>query len=294
MKHINVQCLAMLLVFSFFSVSSDAQTQEPVSFFPHAVGNTWRTHSAIDNSNYDSQITKDSVGQDGAVFLFYNNSTLPRYKVDTLNHVYQFIHLIDTLGRESLGPVQLWYKLEASDADTFYTQNNSLKVVVSVSTSAVFGRSTPTKTYTWQTNPGALWWASQTIAQGIGLIRSIADLGPVDQTVTGCIIDGNQYGSLVFVQSVVAPIPTLFQLSQNFPNPFNGSTRISFSLGQSQFVSLDISDFLGRRAAVLHEGYISKGAHQVLWDATRFASGLYICTLRSASNQQSIKLMLLK
>jgi hypothetical protein len=76
----------------------------------------------------------------------------------------------------------------------------------------------------------------------------------------------------------VAP-PDRFECYQNFPNPFNPTTAISYQLSAVSRVSLKIYNLLGQEVASLVDGDRLPGYHQELWDATRCASGVYIYQL---------------
>jgi photosystem II stability/assembly factor-like uncharacterized protein len=79
-------------------------------------------------------------------------------------------------------------------------------------------------------------------------------------------------------------LPDDFQLLQNFPNPFNPTTQIVFSMPKAADVSLVIYDMLGRKVRTLITGNQSVGTHSVTWDGlndngSRVASGSYIYRL---------------
>jgi choice-of-anchor B domain-containing protein len=78
-------------------------------------------------------------------------------------------------------------------------------------------------------------------------------------------------------------VPNEFSLSQNFPNPFNPSTRIGFALPQTGQVRLSVIDALGRTVADLVDDELGAGTYSVVWDASGFASGLYYYRLESGS-----------
>jgi hypothetical protein len=80
-----------------------------------------------------------------------------------------------------------------------------------------------------------------------------------------------------------------FGLSQNFPNPFNPSTTIRFSIPVSAEISLSIFDLLGRKVATLVEGAYPPGVYLQSWDARKASSGIYIYRLemRSVDNLTS-------
>ena len=93
--------------------------------------------------------------------------------------------------------------------------------------------------------------------------------------------------------------PTKFELSQNFPNPFNPSTEINFSLEKNQPVTLRIYDVKGELVKTLVNNLMSSGSHQIIWDGTndkgmRQASGVYFYRLQSEANFSVKKMLMLK
>jgi hypothetical protein len=85
-----------------------------------------------------------------------------------------------------------------------------------------------------------------------------------------------------------------YRLEPNHPNPFNASTQITFSLAHPGDVSLVLYDFLGRRSAVLADEYYSAGNHEVRFDASTLASGIYFYSIRSKYFTETKKLVLVK
>jgi hypothetical protein len=91
-----------------------------------------------------------------------------------------------------------------------------------------------------------------------------------------------------------AAIPDHFVLLQNFPNPFNPVTTISFTLPQTAPVQLAIFDVQGRLVQELLRESRDAGFYSVTWDATDLASGLYFCRIQAGNCTDVKKLMLLK
>lgn len=94
-------------------------------------------------------------------------------------------------------------------------------------------------------------------------------------------------------------LPHDFTLKQNYPNPFNPSTVIEFSLHKGGSVVLDIFDINGRHVRRLVNADLSAGAYRNKWDGRSFdgmpvAPGLYLATLRTASESRSIKMLYVK
>lgn len=90
------------------------------------------------------------------------------------------------------------------------------------------------------------------------------------------------------------PLPTEVRLAQNFPNPFNTITNISFTLIHREFVSLDIFDTTGRLVTNLATDFYDAGFHEFVFDATSQASGLYIARLVAGGQVEAIRMVLVK
>ncbi|RPH33260.1 T9SS C-terminal target domain-containing protein [bacterium] len=96
--------------------------------------------------------------------------------------------------------------------------------------------------------------------------------------------------------------PAAFSLDQNFPNPFNPSTTIRFTLPRSADVSLTVVNLIGEEVATLVSRRMEQGTHAVQWDASGVPSGMYFYRLEArqeaeGSGQpliQTRKLLLLK
>ena len=88
--------------------------------------------------------------------------------------------------------------------------------------------------------------------------------------------------------------PDKFALDQNFPNPFNPSTTIQFSLASPSHVTLNIYNILGQRVAALINQDMSEGIHSVNWYADNLPSGFYIYKLKAGNVVLIKKMELLK
>lgn len=88
--------------------------------------------------------------------------------------------------------------------------------------------------------------------------------------------------------------PTEYELAQNFPNPFNPSTVIRFSIPLSGEVSLEVFNIMGEKIQTLVSGNLSAGNHEVIFDATGFPSGLYLYRLNAGESVTVKKMLLLK
>lgn len=82
------------------------------------------------------------------------------------------------------------------------------------------------------------------------------------------------------------------RLGQNYPNPFNPSTTIIYELQTSSDVRISVFDLLGREVSVLVNERRDAGLHEVKFDSSNLASGVYFCRLRVGDFVQSRKLLL--
>ncbi|MBZ0265668.1 T9SS type A sorting domain-containing protein [bacterium] len=89
-------------------------------------------------------------------------------------------------------------------------------------------------------------------------------------------------------------LPNQFELNSVYPNPFNNTTRISFTLQQKGAVELKVFDLLGREVASLLERTMEGGNHQVAFHASDLSSGIYFVQLSSGKSVKSQKMILLK
>ncbi len=96
------------------------------------------------------------------------------------------------------------------------------------------------------------------------------------------------------ISALINDVPIEYALQQNFPNPFNNSTAINFSIPKTEFVSLKIFNPLGQEIKTIVEKQFSPGIYRYLWDATEFASGVYYYKIEAGEFVHIRKLILMK
>lgn len=89
-------------------------------------------------------------------------------------------------------------------------------------------------------------------------------------------------------------IPGNYDLSQNFPNPFNPSTKIKFALPKSENVMLKVYNQLGKEVTTLSEGFKNAGTYEITFDASYLSSGIYFYKLTTGSVSLTKKMLLVK
>ena len=89
-------------------------------------------------------------------------------------------------------------------------------------------------------------------------------------------------------------LPQSINLVGAFPNPFNPSTTIRFELPLASHIQLTAYDIMGREIAQLANGQMAAGAHDITWDCSSCASGVYLIELKGDGFQEVLKAMLLR
>jgi hypothetical protein len=101
-----------------------------------------------------------------------------------------------------------------------------------------------------------------------------------------------KYSQEAFVE---VSVPKVFSLDQNFPNPFNPTTNIEFTLQQNGRAVVRIYNVLGQQVATVFDQEAEAGRiYQAQFNAARFTSGVYVSVLESGGKQLLRKMVLLK
>lgn len=140
--------------------------------------------------------------------------------------------------------------------------------------------------YTWTkqslTSPNA-FLDIQFLTKEVGWV--VSTYGFVAATINGGIT------SAVDDHKIVSPE---FNLNQNFPNPFNPSTKISFSLLTSSFVSIIIYNIYGQEIETILKQQLPSGQHNVQWKPLNLASGIYLYKFMAKDFTETKKAMFVK
>ncbi|MDP6824476.1 MAG: CotH kinase family protein [Dehalococcoidia bacterium] len=105
-----------------------------------------------------------------------------------------------------------------------------------------------------------------------------------------------QQNSVSFLVNATGGSPAIpeFQFKAPYPNPFNPATLLRFHLPERGSVRIEIFDIRGRSVALLHDGILRAGWHEITWQPERLGSGVYPARLSFGGKQLSRKLILLK
>jgi len=295
MKFINI--FTAFLIICFYQ-NTFAQEPDPLSFFPHSIGNIWEydTPSGVERI----EILRDSIDSNNSIFLFYYYS-FPSFKIDTNNNVYRLSSLSQNMWLD--------YKLDADSGDYWLvdirdtsSDLKQLAVVTNEYSANVFGGERILKEISYGLSPDTVYdpnffWihSIETLAEGIGLIYKWNEEPPQgpQKILLGCVIDGDTLGTLTSVVGEVL-MPNEFLLYQNFPNPFNPNTTIRFQIPHYSLVELKIFDLLGREISTLINEEKPAGIYDISFNGSNLSSGIYIYRLKTDDKIITNKMILLK
>jgi hypothetical protein len=106
-------------------------------------------------------------------------------------------------------------------------------------------------------------------------------------------------GKSTAVSEKAGTLPAGYELAQNFPNPFNPSTRIAFTLLSPSMTKISVHNLLGQEISVLAEETFQAGNHEVVWNGRdRFGDlqpgGVYLYQMKTRGSVQVKKMLMLK
>jgi len=99
---------------------------------------------------------------------------------------------------------------------------------------------------------------------------------------------------IVNVEDEEAGLPMTYKLEQNYPNPFNPSTIIKFAVPERSMVQIKIYDILGSEIVTLVNEEMEMGWYEKVFNASGYASGMYIYRMQAGDYISTKKMLLVK
>ena len=144
-------------------------------------------------------------------------------------------------------------------------------------------------------------WEKVSFVDGKGTTTELNSYVYVDNNVTSGTysyrlkqIDFDGTVSYSSVIEVVVGVPVEYELAQNFPNPFNPTTKIRFSLPEQAVVNLTVYNVLGQKVATVVDETLEAGIHNFNFDASNLNSGVYYYRIKTDNFVEVKKMMLVK
>ena len=123
------------------------------------------------------------------------------------------------------------------------------------------------------------------------IIENGSDLSKNDIDIVLASTEGNDVSEIWTESSVV----NAFAVSKMFPNPFNPSTEINYTVNQNGSMRIAVYNILGQQVAELYNGYRDAGTYNLQWNAENMASGVYYVNIAHSNGQtENMKAVLLK
>jgi len=104
----------------------------------------------------------------------------------------------------------------------------------------------------------------------------------------------NQLGDITAISDQPIENPVNFKLNNNYPNPFNNQTKISFQLSQTEYVELSVYNIIGQKIKTLINEIYSAGTHSIGFNSDGLASGVYFYKLKTETGILVNQMLLLK
>jgi hypothetical protein len=255
-------------------------------------------HNGVGDDTLQVTIISDSLDSKQNVYLKYSLRTRKSddpptsywyqyYKIDSAGNV--FIGNGITFSRlQFKGNAQLGERWSTGyDVDTAFVYNVFESSILGVPTTVRhIGHKVGTEGY------------GEGYADGFGIVFRVGSYAIVGElNLIAATIGGIKYGDTTLT-SVKVPssqrIPTLTQLFPNYPNPFNGSTIITYILAEQGEITLTMYDILGREVKQLLQAYQETGQYSLRIESTNLSSGIYFYRLKTNGSSRTGKMNLQK
>ncbi|MCC6865537.1 MAG: SBBP repeat-containing protein [Ignavibacteria bacterium] len=103
-----------------------------------------------------------------------------------------------------------------------------------------------------------------------------------------------KYTQTTGIHALNENIPDKFHLMQNYPNPFNPVTNIGFKIKEFGLTTMIIYNSLGEKIETIINQNLYPGEYKIQWDAEKYSSGIYYCSLETDDHKEIIKMILIK
>jgi aryl-phospho-beta-D-glucosidase BglC (GH1 family) len=248
---------------------------------------------AMDTSDYNSRmcyygtVTQQALAhnipfqawEDGGQFKFYNRADHTWNEVkDILIHTYKESPNKLTISAAANTSIKIQWKNNTSGSDSIVIERKVSPSANFVSIASVAPAATVFIDTTTSAGTAYYYRLSVNVKDSI-----IAQSYPIMMTA-----------KLTATSVAAENAPLRYQLSDNYPNPFNPSTTISFQIPQRLHVTLKVYDVIGREVAVIFSGELEAGSYTRQWNAAAFSSGVYFYRLQAGTFSQTKRLVLLK
>ncbi|MBZ0183707.1 MAG: T9SS type A sorting domain-containing protein [Melioribacteraceae bacterium] len=254
--------------------------------FPLGLGNIWQ-YSEFPGHVSQSEAVRDTLMPNGKLYTFIEGSLVGGYLRKNGAKIY-FYDSIDNTEK-------LKYDFNLTVGDTLSVQifgeDSVITTVSAKGTKSIFGQEKDYMIFHHE-SVSSTADGEYTIVDGLGLTQYSGE--GLFYGLTGAIIDGIKYGTIVSVERQTENIPTEFGITQNYPNPFNPTTKIEYFLLKSSSVEIKLYDILGNYMQTLLSEYKTSGRHHISFDGSNLSSGIYFYSIEVEDKIKTKSMVLLK
>lgn len=183
-----------------------------------------------------------------------------------------------------------YYKFTSINSDYMQVQANLMKNGAGVGVGAA--NLNPAGSYS-QFNI-EIYYISEDVPDTAIIAVFIAGNGGFPNVGSKMFVDDLAWSNSTDVKDLGNGIPQNFELMQNFPNPFNPSTKIRYSIPEISFATIKVYDMLGNEVATLVDEEQAAGNYETDFNAAGLSSGMYFYTLKAGNFVETKKMLLLK
>jgi hypothetical protein len=275
----------LLLIFCAFKVYAQG-------YYPLHIGNLWEYGDCYDSSySYTALAIGETTMTNGFTYTIVQHAAPLR---QSGSRVYAYSRQAEFI----------LYDFSKTTGDTvginyYPSGETTLVIVVYNRTVNFFGKIRKQWGFyeRWLNVNTSFYWLRE-VTDSVGLTFETYEPGIIVNCLQGAIIDGVQYGTITSVEPNDVRQAKAFELYQNFPNPFNNSTIITFTLPKEAYVTLRIFDIVGCEIKKLFDGKIHQGVQQAVWDGTNdfgyeVGTGTYIYQIQADNFTQTKKMFLI-
>ncbi len=283
------------LSFGQSQVNTDS-SPDPMDFYPYRVGDVWQYLNMPGWEYTTSTITRIDTVSAGIHLIYRDDSDIPFAKVDLDNSiVYRNVGEDLWITSYKLAdPLKSYWIVDSLRNDWTYFYNDE--------PTQFLGQERESRRYlTFHDVPfgdtSSMYGTVTQLVDGLGEALIQYEIGEV--RLTGCIINGVQYGVILSVddgQNTLIPEDIKLHV---YPNPFNPTTTISYSLKSAGNVRLDIFNVRGQLVRSLINANQASGKHSVVWNGmdesnSAVSSGVYYYRMTTKDYTKTSKMLMIK
>ncbi len=253
--------------------------------YPLDVGTKWLWSLDSSTTSYRIEITRDTLAPNGHRYAIVPTywSIPERWERQEGTRVYRY----------APGVEEEWLLFDFSRSSGDTINQSPMVVMYAAKMDTLFGTIRRTWDFSVNTIPGAIdAGADYIITDSLGL-TDYSDYNSALR-VTGVMVGSRVYGTITGAIAGRDVLLDRFVLSQNYPNPFNPTTTIGYALPQRSHATLTVYNMLGQVVETLVNGEVEAGSHEVVFDGTGLASGVYVYRLRAGEYVAVKKLIMVR